>query len=175
MAIEIKEQLIAKDGLVDKLNELFISTSEYTEQHMDISHCDGMVFTKNKEKKIPFAKFQNLQTRQALRKDFNDFLKSYHIQEEQDGAQFVSLTVFLGVSDGRSRSFYVSDYKTLIPMIRKFAKEQNSIVLFASHFAEKTKNNSSEVEHLHILYQRPKTSSPYSSMGQFLEENYEES
>ncbi len=83
MAIEIKEQFIAKDGLVDKLNELFISTSEYTEQHMDVSHCDGMIFARNREKKIPFVKFQNLQTRQTLRKDFNDFLKSYHIQEEQ--------------------------------------------------------------------------------------------
>lgn len=173
MAIQVEEKRLLKGELSEVLDKMFSSTEQCSETHMDFSHTDGVLYVKEKEKKIPFFKFKNLQERQGTRKDFSDFLRMSGFQEEKDGGQFIFATAFLGMSDGRSRSFYVSDYKVVLPMIRKYAKENGTIALVVSHFSEKTGSGSNEVEHIHILYKNAvKDKFPF--IGEYLEENYED-
>lgn len=174
MAIEVEEKKLLKHELVNVINDIFISTEEISDKHMDFSHIDGVLFVKEKEKKIPFFKFKQLKDRFLLRKDFSDFLKSFHIKEDEDGNQFVMATVFLGMSSGHSRSFYVSDYKIIVPMVKKFVKDNNTIALVVSHFSEKTSSNGNGIEHIHILYRNVVGKNKIPFIGEYLEENYEE-
>lgn len=174
MAIEVDEKRLLKQELSSVLDNIFISNEDFTDKHMDFGHIDGVLFVGEKEKKIPFFKFKQLKDRQLLRKDFSDFLKSFHIQEDKDGNNFILATVFLGMSSGHSRSFYVSDYKVVVPMIRKFVIENNTIALVVSHFSEKTSSNGNEIEHIHILYKNTVGKNKVPFIGEYLEENYEE-
>lgn len=174
MAIEVEEKRLLKQELSGTINDMFISTDELSDKHMDFSHIDGYLFVNEKEKKIPFFKFKQLKDRELLRQDFADFLKNSHIQEDKDGNQFILATVFLGMSSGHSRSFYVSDYKVVVPMIKKFVRDNNTIALVVSHFSEKTSSNGSETEHIHILYKNVVGKNKIPFIGEYLEENYEE-
>ena len=174
MSIEIEEKRLLKQELSNIIDDMFISTKNLSERHMDFAHIDGVLFVNEKEKKIPFYKFKQLQDRVSLRKDFADFLKNSHIQEDKDGNKFILATVFLGMSSGHSRSFYVSDYKVIIPMIKKFVRDNNTMALVISHFSEKTSTNGNEAEHIHILYKNVSGSNKIPFIGEYLEENYEE-
>lgn len=174
MAIEVEEKKLLKQELSSIIDDMFISNEELTDKHMDFGHIDGVLFVSEKEKKIPFFKFKQLKDRQTLRKDFSDFLKSFHIQEDKDGNDFVLATVFLGMSSGHSRSFYVSDYKVIVPMIKKFVRDNKTIALIVSHFSEKTSSNGNEIEHIHILYKDVVGKVKVPFIGEYLEENYEE-
>ena len=79
MAIEVDEKRLLKQELSSVLDNIFISNEDFTDKHMDFGHIDGVLFVGEKEKKIPFFKFKQLKDRQLLRKDFSDFLKSFHI------------------------------------------------------------------------------------------------
>jgi hypothetical protein len=151
---------------------MFCSTEDESEHHMDFSHMDGNLYVYEKEKKIPFFKFKTLNDRKEIQKDFSDFLKASKFKEDGDN-QFILATVFLGMSNGRNHSFYVSDYKVLLPMIRKYTKDNKTIALVVSHFSEKTSSNGNEVEHIHILYKNGvKDRLPF--IGSYLEECYDE-
>ena len=170
MAIEVEEKRLLKYELSSILDEMFSSTEEFSENQMDFSHYEGVLYVNGKEKKIPFFKFKTHKDRESIRVDFSEFLKNMKINESTDGEKFVFSTIFLGMSDGRSRSFYVSDFKIIKELVRKYSNENNCIALITTHFAEKTSNMGNIVEHIHILY-NPKN--VYSYMGNYLEENYD--
>lgn len=174
MAIEVKEKRLLKGELPKVIDELFISDSEFNEKHMDFSHIDGFLYVKDKEKKIPYFKFKTFEERVSLRKDFSEFLAGYKIDEGTSGNQFILATVFLGMSDGRNRSFYLGDYKVLLPMIKKYVREVGTMALVVSHFSEKTSERGSEVEHIHILYKLSPKARERQFIGEYLEEKYEE-
>ena len=173
MAIEVEERRLLKNELGKALDEMFISTDEHSGDHFDFSHTDGLLFVGEKEKKIPFFKFREEKDRKQLRKDFSEFFASSHVDEDADGNKFILSTVFLGMSSGKSRSYFVNDYKELQPLIQRYTKEHKTMALVVSHFSEKTNSNGSEVEHIHILYKNSvKDKFPF--LGTFLEESYDE-
>lgn len=175
MPIETELRKIRKKELPSIVDEMLASSMESSEKHMDFSHASGVLFVSGKEKRIPFYKFKNLEERKALKEDFFEFLRDFGVDSESDGNKFSMATIFLGMSSGRSRSFYVSDYKQVVSIARSFALEHGVVMLVVSHFSEKTGSNGIEVEHAHILYEDKVASKQLPSICDYIEERYENS